>query len=165
MAGIGSRYSGFKDQREPAETGQRGCFFCSWAFAARAMCFAKEEFLVRQKKRRSSATQGTSVSCLSPLTRSLSRHKVRGVAPSPFLPLLTTIDSELAGRAISAKETRPMHGSPRDPHGHLPLTKHKPSSPRVSARHSATRASPIAYLMSIQFCIVYIQDCWLVVGP
>jgi len=33
---LGSRYSGFKDQRGPAETGQRGCFFGSWAFAARA---------------------------------------------------------------------------------------------------------------------------------
>lgn len=54
------------------------------------MCFAKEEFLVRRKKRRSSSTQGTKVSCLSRLTRSLSRLEKRGVAPSPFLPLLTT---------------------------------------------------------------------------
>jgi hypothetical protein len=127
------------------------------------MCCERENQL-RQKKRRSTPARDKTVLSISTDSLSVTAEETC-VAPSPFLPLLSTSLNEMGAIAISAKERQDVstaHFEARTVTFSRP--KHKPSSPRVSARCSATRASPIAYLPSNLYTIVYCLYTRLPVG-
>jgi len=103
---LGSRYSGFKDQREPAETGQRGCFFGSWAFAARAnldvFCEGRLSCPTEEKAQQLHARDECVLS-ISTDSLSITAEEKR-CCTKPLSAPAHHRDSKMDGRAISAKE-------------------------------------------------------------